>query len=108
MISTNIEKFKAKKIIESPLEDEKLIVLAEKEEENSIDDETYNLFRKALEACSIDDEDLQLYIMAFDECSTFDEMSKELGLDKKQLYSLQKKLTRRMKTYLEINKILTK
>jgi len=66
------------------------------------------LFKKAIEECSKDDEDLQLYAMALDECNSFDEMSGELEWDKKKLYSLQQKLTRRVIKYFETNKELVR
>ncbi len=103
MVSTNVEKFRAKKIMETPFEGTELVNLA-REENNTNDDELYDLFREALDECTKDDDELQLYVMAFDECSSFDEMSKELGFDKKKLYSIQQKLTRRVKKYFEIKK----
>ena len=72
------------------------------------DDEIYELFKKALDECSKDDDDLQLYVIALDECNSFDEMSGQLGWDKKKLYSLQQKLTRRVIKYLETNKKLAR
>jgi len=109
MISTNVESFKKKKEKELPTEDEIINVIIEKSNaDNKDDDDLYELFKKAIEECSKDDEDLQLYAMALDECSSFDEMSDELGWDKKKLYSLQKKLTRRVIKYLETNKELVR
>lgn len=109
MISTNVESFKKKKEKELPTEDEIINVIIEKNNtDNEGDNEIYELFKKALEECSKDDEDLQLYAMALDECDSFNEMSKELGWDKKKLYSLQQKLTRRVIKYLETNKKLVK
>ena len=107
MISNNVEKFKAKKKPISLIEEEQLAVLAE----NKFDDETsedYEKFKDALEKCSQDDEELQLYIMALDECNSFDEMVEVLGFEKKKLYSLQKKMTRRVLSYLETKKELTR
>ena len=46
--------------------------------------------------------------MALDECNSFDEMVETLGFEKKKLYSLQKKMTRRVLSYLETKKELTR
>ncbi|MDY0144205.1 MAG: hypothetical protein RBR97_20170 [Bacteroidales bacterium] len=105
MISTNVEKFKTKKINITLMEEDKLISM-EKPEINDYDVEYYEVFKKALEECSKDDEDLQLYVMALDECISFDEMVNSTGFEKKKLYVLQKKMTRRVTTYLETNKEL--
>ncbi len=107
MISTNVESFRNRKEKVLPTENETLFVLAEKaNSSNENDDFTYDLFKKALEECSKDDEELQLYVMALDDCNSFDEMSSELGWDKKKLYSLQQKMTRRVIKYLENRKEL--
>ncbi len=109
MISTNVESFKKQKGKELPTEDEIINVIIEKNNTNNGDDnETYELFKKVLEECSKDDDDLQLYVMALDECNSFDEMSIELDWNKKKLYSLQQKLTRRVLKYLETNKDLVR
>lgn len=105
MISTNVEKFKTKKGNITLMEEDKLISM-EKPEINDYDVEYYEVFKKALEECSKDDEDLQLYVMALDECISFDEMVNATGFEKKKLYVLQKKMTRRVTTYLETNKEL--
>lgn len=105
MISTNVEKFKNKKGNIILLEEDKLISM-EKLEINDYDVEYYEIFKKALEKCSKDDEDLQLYVMALDECISFEEMVNATGFDKKKLYVLQKKMTRRVTRYLETNKEL--
>ncbi|HSV87842.1 MAG TPA: hypothetical protein VLH61_04310 [Bacteroidales bacterium] len=107
MISTNVEKFKTKKEDIILMEEDKLISM-EKSEINDYDVEYYEIFKKALEECSKDDEDLQLYVMALDECISFDEMVTATGFEKKKLYVLQKKMTRRVTTYLETNKELIK
>jgi hypothetical protein len=107
MISTNVEKFKTKKENIILMEEDKLISL-EKSEINDYDVEYYEVFKNALEECSKDDEDLQLYVMALDECISFDEMVTATGFEKKKLYVLQKKMTRRVTTYLETNKELIK
>ena len=100
MLSTNIEKYKAKKEHVYPTDDETLNALVEKEniEDN---DKTHKLFQEALEVCSKDDEELQLYVFALNECDSFEEMSYSLGWEKKKLYSLQKKMTRRITKYFE-------
>lgn len=109
MISTNVESYKNKKEKVFPTENETLNILSEKTNiDNENDDVTYRLFKEALEGCSQDDEELQLYVMALDECNSFDEMSTELGWDKKKLYSLQQKMTRRVIKYLETKKELVK
>ncbi|MBN2613204.1 MAG: hypothetical protein JXB00_16745 [Bacteroidales bacterium] len=105
MISTNVEKFKTKKGNITLMEEDKLISM-EKPEINDYDVEYYEVFKKALEECSKDDEDLQLYVMALDECISFEEMVTATGFEKKKLYVLQKKMTRRVTTYLETNKEL--
>jgi len=105
MLSNNVEKYRNRKETTSPMEEEKLIPLIVSESDNEID-EKYDLFREALEECSKDDEELQLYVMAFDDCNSFDDMAESLGFDKKKLYSLQKKMTRRMTKYLETKKKL--
>jgi dihydroxyacetone kinase-like predicted kinase len=107
MISTNVEKFKAKKENITLMEEDKLISM-EKYEINDYEDGYYEVFKSALEECSKDDEDLQLYVMALDECVSFDEMVTATGFEKKKLYVLQKKMTRRVTTYLETNKELIK
>lgn len=107
MISTNVEKFKTKKEDIILMEEDKLISM-EKSEINDYDVEYYEIFKNALEECSKDDEDLQLYVMALDECISFDEMVTATGFEKKKLYVLQKKMTRRVTTYLETNKELIK
>ncbi|MBC8319304.1 MAG: hypothetical protein H8E34_01140 [Bacteroidetes bacterium] len=107
MLSSNVEKFKAKKDNIALMKDEKLIVLAEKESDDNTN-ENYEIFKEALEECSKDDEELQLYVMALDECNSFDEMVVVLGFDKKKLYALQKKMTRRVITHLETKKALVK
>ncbi len=109
MISTNVESYKNREEKVMPTENETINFLAEKNTVNSEENnETYELFKKALEECSQDDEDLQLYVLALDECNSFDEMSIELGWDKKKLYSLQQKMTRRVIKYLETKKELVK
>lgn len=105
MISTNVEKYKTKKEDIILMEEDKLISM-EKSEINDYDVEYYEIFKNALEECSKDDEDLQLYVMALDECISFDEMVTATGFEKKKLYVLQKKMTRRVATYLETNKEL--
>lgn len=107
MISSNIEKFKAQKLYITSMEEDKLISL-EKSEINDCELEYYAVFRNALEECSKDDEDLQLYVMALDDCRSFDEMVISTGFEKKKLYVLQKKMTRRVIAYIETNKKLTK
>ncbi len=109
MISTNVENFRKKKEKVIPTENESLSVLVEKVNvNNENDDVNYPLFIEALEKCSQDDEELQLYVMALDECNSFDDMSIELGWEKKKLYSLQQKMTRRVIKYLETKKELVK
>lgn len=100
LISANVEKFRNKKLNITYHEEEKLSVIAGAKEADE-DDFHYRIFKEALLACSEDDEELQLYVMALDECNTFDEMSKLLGFGKPKLYALQKKITRRIKVYLE-------
>jgi hypothetical protein len=107
MLSTNVEKFKAKKENITLMEEQKLISM-EKSEINDKEVEYYEVFKQALEECSKDDDDLQLYVMALDECVSFDEMVKATGFEKKKLYVLQKKMTRRVTTYLETNKELVR
>jgi len=46
--------------------------------------------------------------MALEDCNSFDEMCETTGFEKKKLYSLQQKMTRRIKSYLETKKELTK
>ena len=109
MISTNVENYRKKKEKVLPTENETLSVLAEKVNvNNKNNDVNYQLFTEALEKCSQDDEELQLYVMALDECNSFDDMSIELGWEKKKLYSLQQKMTRRVIKYLETKKELVK
>ncbi len=105
MISTNVEKSKVKKGKIILVEEDKLISM-EKSEINDYEVENYEIFKNALEECSKDDEDLQLYVMALDECTSFDEMVTATGFEKKKLYVLQKKMTRRIITYLGTNKEL--
>jgi hypothetical protein len=107
MISTNVEKFKAKKENLTLMDEEKLVLL-EKSKIYDIEVEYYEVFKQVLEECSKDDEELQLYVMALDECISFDEMVTATGFEKKKLYVLQKKMTRRVTTYLETNKELIK
>ncbi len=72
---------------------------------NEKENKTYELFKKALEECSQDDEDLQLYVMALDECNSFDEMSTELGWNKKKNFiPCSRKMSRRVIKYLETKK----
>lgn len=105
MISANVEKYRTNKDDKAILVDDELLSsLSEKIIDESTTNELYDIFKDALEVCSKDDEELQLYVMALDECSTFDEMSIILGMEKKRLYVLQKKLTRRVKGYLETKK----
>lgn len=111
MISTNVEKYKTKmerKEQSIPTEEETLNALAEKNDNDDGDNKIYQKFQEALEHCSEDDEELQLYVLALLECNTFDEMCVELGWEKKKLYALQKKMTRRMINYLETKKGLVK
>jgi len=109
MISTNVESFKKKKEKVLPTENESLNILAEKVNIcNGGDDSNYEIFKIALEECSKDDEDLQLYVMALDECNSFTEISEQTGWDKKKLYSLQQKITRKVIKYLETKKELIK
>jgi hypothetical protein len=103
MMSSNVESYKIKKGYNYPIEDGKINALAEKESEFE-NDEQYDLFRIALEECSKNDEDLQLYVMALDECNSFDDISKLTGFEKKKLYVLQKKITRRIENYLKTKK----
>lgn len=103
MLSSNVEKYKANKFELSFHDNDKLAILAEKEDTEEFNAD-YELFREALTECSKDDDDLQLYVMAFDECNSFDEMAELLEFDKKKLYALQKKLTRRITSYLESKK----
>ena len=107
MMSTNVEKFKAKKENLTLMDEEKLVSL-EKSEIYDNEVEYYEVFKQALEEGSKDDEELQLYVMALDECASFDEMVEATGFDKKKLYVLQKKMTRRVTKYLETNKELIK
>lgn len=108
MLSTNVEKYKANKIELSLKEDDILTALIEKCQDEDNESEDYDLFREALSECSKDDEDLQLYTMALDECNSFDEMTNILGWEKKKLYSLQQKMTRRIKSYLTNKKEIVK
>jgi len=109
MISANVESYRKKKEKVLPTENETLSVLAEKVNvNNENDDINYQLFTEALEKCSQDDDELQLYVMALDECNSFGEMSTELGWEKKKLYFLQQKMTRRVIKYLETKKKLVK
>ena len=107
MISTNVEKFKAKKESIILMDEEKLVSL-EKSEIDGNEVQYYEVFKQALEECSKDDEELQLYVMALDECASFDEMVETTGIEKKKLYVLQKKMTRRVTKYLDTNKELIK
>jgi hypothetical protein len=107
MMSTNVEKFKAKKENLTLMDEEKLVSL-EKSEISDNDDEHYEVFKQALEECSKDDEELQLYVMALDECASFDEIVVATGFEKKKLYVLQKKMTRRVTKFLETNNELIK
>lgn len=107
MISTNVEKFKAKKESIILMDEEKLVSL-EKSEIDGNEVQYYEVFKQALEECSKDDEELQLYVMALDECASFDEMVEATGIEKKKLYVLQKKMTRRVTKYLDTNKELIK
>lgn len=105
MISTNVEKFKVKKENITLMEEDKLISLV-KSDINEEENDYYEVFKLALEECSKDDDDLQLYVMALDECVSFDEIVEATGFEKKRLYVLQKKMTRRVTTYLKTNKEL--
>jgi len=99
LISTNVERYKTKKFHENPTESNKIPAIIEDndDEENDI----YKRFKEAIEACSQDDEELQLYALALDECDSFDDMVIQIGWDKKKLYALQKKMTRRITKYFE-------
>jgi len=109
MISTSVENYRKKKEKVMPIENEILSALVEKvNPHNENEDVNYQLFTEALEKCSQDDDELQLYVMALDECNSFDDMSIELGWEKKKLYSLQQKMTRRVIKYLETKKELVK
>jgi hypothetical protein len=105
LISKTVEKYKSREDIEINKNIENITDIAECESVDILN-ERYLIFREALEKCSIDDEELQLYIMAFDECNTFNEMQVTLGFEKKKLYALQKKLTRRLTIYLKTKKVL--
>jgi len=107
MMSTNVEKFKAKKE-NITLMDEGKLALLDKSDIYDDEDEHYEVFKQALEECSKDDDELQLYVMALDQCASFDEMVIATGYEKKKLYALQKKMTRRVTKYLENNKHLIK
>lgn len=100
MLSSNVEKYKTNKIELSFQNSDVLAISEETEEFNA----NYELFREALIECSKDDGELQLYVTAFDECNSFDEIVKLLEFDKKKLYTLQKKLTRRITNYLKSKK----
>lgn len=63
-------------------------------------DKTHKIFYAAIEECVKNDKELQSYTRAFEVCDTFDEMQKLLHWPKKKLYALQKKLTRKIKSYL--------
>jgi hypothetical protein len=88
--------------------DEEKLVSLEKYEIDGNEVQYYEVFKQALEECSKDDEELQLYVMALDECASFDEMVETTGIEKKKLYVLQKKMTRRVTKYLDTNKELIK
>ncbi|GET30794.1 hypothetical protein [Prolixibacter sp. SD074] len=102
LMSTNVDKYKVSQKTKKAFEEIRKPELEVDDEDH--DDENYKLFRNALDECSKDDEDLQLYVMALDECRSFDEMVKALGFDKKKLYALQKKMTRRVTSYIETKK----
>jgi len=90
-----------------PTESEKIEWLADKklipEEDNS--EETLNKFNKILEICSQDDSELEILVLAQQETSDSDEIIKQCGWDKKKLYTLQRKLYRRVRKYAELNNI---
>ena len=89
-----------------PTESEKLIWLAE--EMNTSEDltkETLEQFEKILVECSKDEPDLELLVMALLETADSDEIAKQFKWDKSKLYTLQRKLYRRVRKYAEVQKI---
>ncbi|MFR3216430.1 MAG: hypothetical protein ACLTWE_08030 [Dysgonomonas mossii] len=105
LISANVEKYKTAKENQVLLVDnEVLAVIADKLSDDEYNDEQYELFKEALHECSKDDDELQFYVMALEECNSFDEMEEVTGFEKSKLYVLQKKMTRRIKSYLTTRK----
>jgi len=89
-----------------PTDSEKLIWLAE--EMNTSEDstkETLEQFEKILVECSKDEPDLELLVMALLETDDSDEIAKQFKWDKSKLYTLQRKLYRRVRKYAEVQKI---
>ncbi len=103
MISESVRKYRVKKDRnEIPLLiDQQQIEASCGIEDEEYSEEDYSIFREALDKCSEDDEDLQLYVMALSDCKSFDEIENITGFEKKKIYSLQKKLTRRIESYLQ-------
>ena len=103
MISESVRKYRVKKDRnEIPLLiDQQQIEASCGIEDEEYSEEDYSIFREALDKCSEDDEDLQLYVMALSDCKSFDEIENITGFEKKKLNTLQKKLTRRIESYLQ-------
>ena len=68
-------------------------------------DQRYEIYMQVREQCIRDNKELQIYVDALDQCRSFDEISTLLGWTKQKLYTLQKKLVRRITKYLESNSI---
>ena len=101
MISENVRKFKTQKVINTPMKDIELYSLIGKNNAEEYDDSVYQSFLDTLSICTSDDEELLFYSVAVLTCNSFDEMSKELDWDKSKLYTMQRKLARRIIKYLE-------
>ncbi|MFA7105614.1 MAG: hypothetical protein WC165_10850 [Dysgonamonadaceae bacterium] len=63
-------------------------------------DLNHKILFAAMEECTKNDKELRSFVRAYDDCNTFDDMQSKLGWSKKKLYALQKKLTRKIKSYL--------
>ena len=104
MMSENVRKTKSKKVTLVSTEMEELVKFSDQnsweEETNEKEMENEQLFYEALEACSKGDEDLTLYVYALQICRSNDEICKELQWDKHKMYTVHRKLFRRMTNYI--------
>lgn len=83
-----------------------LATLIEQQDDSDCEtDQSLKLFEEILIECSKDDPDLELLVLALQETNDSDEIVRQFGWDKTKLYSLQRKLYRRVRRFSEIKRI---
>ena len=92
-ISAQVQKYETRKEVFKTSDLSEALMQVEQEDDESI--ELYDICREAAKG----DDELELYVQAVHDNSSFKDICSDLGIaDIKQVYSLQRKLKRRIKS----------